>query len=67
MKKRIIAALLTMAILPVQAQRKWTLDDCVNYAMQHNITLQKARLSQQSAAEDVKAQQGPLHQDRSGL
>lgn len=60
MKKRIIAALLTMAILPVQAQRKWTLDDCVNYAMQHNITLQKARLQLQSSAEDVKGQKGAL-------
>lgn len=60
MKKRIIAALLTMAILPVQAQRKWTLDDCVNYAMQHNITLQKAHLQLQSSAEDVKGQKGAL-------
>ncbi|MCR5197513.1 MAG: TolC family protein [Prevotella sp.] len=60
MKKRIIAALLTMAILPLQAQRKWTLDDCVNYAMQHNITLQKARLQLQSSAEDVKGQKGAL-------
>lgn len=60
MKKRIIAALLTMAILPLQAQRKWTLDDCVNYALQHNITLQKARLQLQSSAEDVKGQKGAL-------
>ena len=49
-----------MAILPLQAQRKWTLDDCVNYAMQHNITLQKARLQLQSSAEDVKGQKGAL-------
>ena len=60
MKKRSVAARLTMAILPLQAQRKWTLDDCVNYAMQHNITLQKARLQLQSSAEDVKGQKGAL-------
>ncbi len=60
MKTRLLLSLLVMTALPFHAQRQWTLDDCINYAMQHNITLQKARLSQQSAAEDVKAQQGAL-------
>ena len=60
MKTRLLLSLLVMTALPLHAQRQWTLDDCINYAMQHNITLQKARLSQQSAAEDVKAQQGAL-------
>ena len=60
MKTRLLLSLLVMTALSLHAQRQWTLDDCINYAMQHNITLQKARLSQQSAAEDVKAQQGAL-------
>ena len=60
MKTRLLLSLLAMTALSLHAQRQWTLDDCINYAMQHNITLQKARLSQQSAAEDVKAQQGAL-------
>ena len=59
-KTKLILPLLAMATLPLSAQRQWTLDDCVNYAMEHNITLQKARLQQQSAAEDVKAQKGAL-------
>ena len=59
-KKLLIAVLLSLAVLPLSAQKKWTLDDCISYAMQNNITLQKSRLQQQSAAEDVKAQKGAL-------
>lgn len=59
-KKLLTAVLLTLAALPLSAQKQWTLDDCISYAMQNNITLQKSRLQQQSAAEDVKAQKGAL-------
>ncbi len=33
--------------------KQWTLSDCINYALQNNITIQKNRLSKQSAEEDV--------------
>ena len=46
--------------LPMSAQKQWTLKECVDYAMQNNITLQKARLSQQSAAEEIKGSKGNL-------
>ena len=42
------------------AQQVWTLDDCIAYAKEHNITLQKARLSTQSAEEEVKGSKGAL-------
>ena len=58
--------LLAFAALPLQAQKQWTLDDCISYAMEHNITLQKARLQQESATEDVKAQKGALLPTLSG-
>lgn len=59
--KRLVPVCL-MAVMPwvVSAQKQWTLQECINYAMQNNITLQKARLSQQSAAEDVKGAKGAL-------
>ena len=37
------------------AQKQWTLQDCLDYARQHNLTLQQARLKQQQAEEDVKS------------
>ena len=45
---------------PAWAQKKWTIDDCIAYAMQNNITLQKSRLQLQSAGEDVRASKGAL-------
>ena len=44
----------------VMAQQVWTLDDCIAYAKNHNITLQKAHLTTQSAEEDVKGSKGAL-------
>lgn len=44
----------------VSAQKRWTLQECIDYAMEHNITLQKSRLQQQGAAEEVKASKAAL-------
>lgn len=33
--------------------RKWTLAECIDYALTHNITLQKTRLNKLSAQEDI--------------
>jgi outer membrane protein len=41
--------LFLFAFIPTHAQKQWTMHECIDYAMQNNITLQKARLSQQSA------------------
>jgi len=38
----------------------WTLQECIDYAMQHNITLQRARLQLQSAKEDVSQSKAAL-------
>ena len=60
MRKYGIIVLATLMASAVSAQKKWTLQDCLDHAMQNNITLQKARLQQQSAAEDVKGAKGNL-------
>ena len=38
----------------------WTLQECIDYAMQHNITLQRAKLQQLSAREDVSQSKAAL-------
>ncbi len=65
-KSVLAAGCLLLAAMPVRAQQQWTMDDCVQYALQHNITLQKARLQQLTAAEEVKGQQGALLPSLSG-
>ena len=41
-------------------KQAWTLEECINYALEHNITLKKAKLSTQSAQEDVKGARAAL-------
>ena len=60
MKKYVILLMATMLSAGLSAQKQWTLQECIDYAMQNNITLQKARLQQQSAAEEVKGAKGAL-------
>jgi outer membrane protein len=40
--------------------RQWSLQDCISYALQNNISLQKTRIQQLSAIEDVKQSQAAL-------
>lgn len=49
-----------MATLQMQGQEEWTLDDCIRYAMQNNITLKKSQLSHQTATETMKQSQAAL-------
>jgi outer membrane protein len=50
--KKTILIMAAMVSLGAQAQKKWTLADCINYATENNITLKQARLKKQSANED---------------
>ena len=65
-KRLLTIALAVTTALPLCAQRRWTLDDCLSYAREHSITLKKAQLQQQSAEEDLKASRGALLPTLSG-
>ena len=63
MKKTLLSlsfVIFYLSFSPAGAQKLWTIDDCINYAMQNNITLQKSRLQLQSASEEVRASKGAL-------
>ncbi len=60
MKKTVLMLTFCLMGSTLSAQKLWTLQECLDYAMQNNITLQKARLAHQSAAEDVKGQKAQL-------
>ena len=40
--------------------KQWTLKECIEYALQNNISLQKTKLTKQSALESVKESQSAL-------
>jgi len=60
MKKGLLVLAALVSLTTAKAQKQWTLDDCINYAMQNNITLKQAKLKRQSATEDRKQSQAAL-------
>lgn len=59
--KRTTLMVTALAIaLTASAQKKWTLTDCIDYALQNNITLQQAKLQKQSATEERKQAKAAL-------
>lgn len=59
MKKGLLI-LATMTSLSMSAQEKWTLRECIDYAMQNSITLKQAHLTKQTATETRKQSQAAL-------
>lgn len=56
MRKNLSRVLLTVTLTSMTCfsqAKEWTLEECIRYALQNNITLQKNRLTQKSAMEDV--------------
>jgi outer membrane protein len=60
MKRSVITALILTFTITMNGQKKWTLKDCIDYAMQNNITLQQSRFQKQSATEDRKQSHAAL-------
>lgn len=63
MVKKATTILVVAGFLSVSAQvsaRQWTLQECINYALANNITLQKNRVSKYSAIEDYKQSKAAL-------
>ena len=65
MKKGLLI-LAAMTTLTVTAQQKWTLRDCIDYAMQNNITLKQSQLNKQTTTETRKQSQAALFPSLSG-
>lgn len=65
--KRFITSLillLTMVSFHAEAQERetgvWTLQDCLNYALENNIQIKKSKITQMSGEEDVKRAKAQL-------
>ncbi|MBR5651101.1 MAG: TolC family protein [Bacteroidales bacterium] len=57
MKRALLITLLVTTVLGLQAQKVWTLDECINYALEHNLDLQKSQLARQQAEYQYKMSQ----------
>lgn len=57
---RILVCLVMASPFLVQAQKQWTLQECLDYAMANNITLQQNRISSQQRNAEVEAGKAAL-------
>lgn len=55
-----MAGLMLMSMPTECTARQWSLKDCIDYALANNIQLQKAKVQQLSALEDIKQSQSAL-------
>lgn len=61
MKKILLMSVTALLFTSLSAQTKqMTLQECIDYALQNNITLKQAKLQQKSAAEDVSQSKAAL-------
>ena len=57
---RILVCLVMTSSFLLQAQKQWTLQECLDYAMANNITLQQNRISSQQRNAEVEAGKAAL-------
>jgi outer membrane protein len=55
-----VAGTMMVAFPSVLSARQWTLQECIDYALQHNISIQKTNVQRRSAHEDVLQSQAAL-------
>lgn len=62
MKKGFILMALILISIGIKSQpsRQWTLNECIQYALENNITLKKSKLAKQSATEGLKQAKADL-------
>ncbi len=61
MREKIIASSIVLTLAaPLYAQTQWTLKECINYALEHNIQLQKNKLQKESSTETTKQSRAQL-------
>jgi len=65
MFKRIILYLFILNIISVNAQKKWSLDDCINYANDHNIEIIKQQINNNNSKYDMLSAKGNYLPDAS--
>ena len=58
--KKTLLALAMVTAMTASGQRKWTLSDCINHAIENNLSLRHARLTQQAAQENTKQSKAEL-------
>jgi len=57
MKRQIIIALAALAALPVLAQEQWDLRKCIDYAIEHNLSIKQQEATRDQSAVELNTAQ----------
>lgn len=60
LRRNFFILLLALAIPAARAQKAWTLQECIDYALEHNIQIQKNKVSEQSGEVALYRNRGNL-------
>lgn len=66
MKTKILVLITLLSAFGVFSQKKWTLKECVNYALENNITIKQNKLNVKLAEKDVDIAKGNFLPDLNG-
>ncbi len=66
MKRKTIIAIMAAAALHVQAQQAWTLRQCIDYAVDHNLQIKRSDITRQQREIDVNTARNSRLPDLSG-
>jgi len=58
MKKIIVVLAAVITSFSFAQDKKWTLQECVNYALENNISVKQAQLSNQTNGQNIKSAKG---------
>lgn len=58
MKKYIIAITVLVSSLSIAQEKQWSLQECVNYALENNISVKQSELTNQSNEQDIISAKG---------
>jgi len=58
MKKIILALTIAITSLSFSQEKKWTLQECVNYALENNISVKQAQLTNQTNEQNIISSKG---------
>ena len=59
-KTLLVIGVMMLSTLQLPAQKQWTLQDCIDYALDNNITLKKSQLQKETATEELKGAKAAL-------
>ncbi len=61
--KKLIVCIFLLSAITLSAQKKWSLEECINYAKEHNIDILRQELQNQSLEEDITIAKGNYFPD----